>query len=237
MPQKLLDAFQHVFQGQFVSAPEFEQGGPDCLVSYEDLYDLNQSPVYHTGIQQGSLVYNRGNRVVGPIIGGVRVRRGDGLFGQAVPGQPLVPEPGFAVQRGHVANIRIGIEIKIVSTAMARQFDRVMTGIIDQHSVFKRVSDDCITVVMVAVNHAVEYESYEGDRVFRATPIDEAAKTMRRFAHELASVNLYDEVLLVAFAASNIAPFPFAWTNWQATYAAYNASLVRLGNAYESRFG
>lgn len=226
-----------MFQGQLYRHRSSNKG--DRIVShlYEDLYDLNQSSSYHAGIQQGSLVYNRGNRVVGPIIGGVRVRRGDGLLGQAVPGQPLVQEAGFAVQRGHVANIRIGIEIKIVSTAMARQFDRVMTGILDQHAVFKRVSDDCITVVMIAVNHAVEYESYEGSRVFNSSPVDEAAKTIRRFAHELTSVNLYDEVLLVPFAASNIDPFPFAWPNWQATYAAYNASLVRLGNAYESRFG
>ncbi len=47
----------------------------------------------------------------------------------------------------------------------------------------------------------------------------------------------FDELLLLKFAATNTAPFPFFWINEQETLLEYSALLSRVSRQYTQRFG
>lgn len=243
MPEKLLDAFKGLFSSKYRHRVS-THGDAVASQFYEDIYDYaaasGASPQYIRQVDAATLVYNKANKVTGQLIGGIRVRRGDGLLGQSVPGQPVHSVPGYIVKRGKVANIRMGVEAKILSTAMARQFDRLIGDIWKQQRMFKAVSPDSITVVLIGVNHSPTYRSYEGEKSYDSSPQKEAARTMERLGHELTTYQgqeSYDEILFLPFAATNVAPYAFDWLDWSETTAAYNAALVRLANLYQSRFG
>lgn len=240
MPRKLLDNFRSLFDGVQYRHRDPTNGDRVSSQLYEDLYDYvaasGAGGRYRERIENGTLVYNRANRVTGKMIGGVRVRRGDGLLGQAVPGEPLKAEPGYQVRRGAVANIQIGVEVKIVSTAMSKQFDRVVGDILKQHKMFTNVSPDAVTFVVIGVNHSPTYRSFEGDKFYDSSPQGEASRTMLRLRQELDAARAYDDLIFLPFSATNLPPHPFAWVNWQQTNAEYNAALVRLANLYAGRF-
>ena len=44
----------------------------------------------------------------------MKTRRGDGSFGEAVPNSNPEWDDGFAVGRGQIATVEIGIEVKIM---------------------------------------------------------------------------------------------------------------------------
>jgi hypothetical protein len=49
---------------------------------------------------------------------GIEARRGDGTFGELILGERAVVDPGYKVARGPVANVEIGVEVKILAKAM-----------------------------------------------------------------------------------------------------------------------
>jgi hypothetical protein len=232
MHQKLLDAFRGRFDGVEYRHRSSTHGDIIAAFLYEDLYDLNQDPSYRARVDLAQIVYNKANRVVGK----VNVRRGDGLLGQVVPGQRIRKEADFAVARAKVATIQIAAEVKIVSTAMGKQLDRVVGDIKKQCRIFHKVSSDAVTVAIVGVNFSTAYRSYEGDRHYDSSPVREASQTVAKIASDTEMHDMYDEVLILPFTATNVSPFPFAWKNWSQTSAEYNAALVRINNAYNHRF-
>jgi hypothetical protein len=206
---------------------------------FDDLYEYcSQSKAgghYAQRVDDRAIVVNKANRVAGKTIGQVRVRRGDAIIGQSVPGQTPIPRPGAFVSAGPLATLQVGAEVKIIATAMGKQFDRVVGNIRDQAEIFAKMNPNSIKVAFIGVNHSMNYRSFEGDRTYDSRPGKEAQQTMRALANELAN-SIYDEILLMPYEISNIPPFPFAWRNWQQTYTNYNAALVRLANIYQSRF-
>ena len=233
MPQKLLDAFRDTFSGKQYRHRSSTHGDRISSYLYEDLYDLGHAKDLVQRADAGDVVYNRSNRVVGRH----KVRRGDGLLGQAVPGEKISRELWFSIPRGKVANIQIGTEVKIISTAQARQIDRAVGDIKKQHGIFKKVSPDAISVAIIGVNHSPEYRSFEGDdRYYDSSPGEEAETTMRWIERDRELHDMFDEVLVLPFRATNLPPHPFSWVRGPATVAEYNAALVRLSNIYRKRF-
>lgn len=233
---KLLQQFAALFSGQPYLHRKSTQGDRVASFLYEDLHALTlpkqPSLKYPTRVLAGDVVINEANRVVG----GRRVRRGDGTFGSLVPGQIAVPQPPFIVSRGPVAEFQIGAEIKIVATKQKAQQDRVATAMVDQAAVFRGQNADMIRVAILAVNHAPTYEGYEGTRTFLAKvpPSREAPAVTNWIVNRVQSE--YDELIVLPFVATNMAPFAFAWFNQAQTTADYNAALARIASRYERRF-
>ncbi len=124
MSYKLLDTFQGLFDGRIFKHRASTQGDAVAIQFYEDLYYLNRSQTYVDRVTRGISVVNVGNTRQG-----VKARRGDGSFGEIIPHEIPVIEPGYAVKRGPIATIEIGIEIKIIQKAMIRQIDRVINDL------------------------------------------------------------------------------------------------------------
>ncbi len=128
----LLKAFRSLFD----SAPYFHRDSSlgDRVASYlyEDLYNLNKSAKLRERIDGRVRVLNTQNLTVG-----IARRRGDGTFGELVPAAIAITAQGFAVARGPVATIEIGVETKILAKAMIKQIDRVIGDLIRQTDEFK----------------------------------------------------------------------------------------------------
>lgn len=62
---------------------------------------------------------------------GIHARRGDGSFGEIIPGSPPVRDPIFEVPRGKIATIEIGAEVKIFAKAMIKQIGRAQSDMRD----------------------------------------------------------------------------------------------------------
>jgi len=171
---------------------------------------------------------------------GIARRRGDGTFGERVPAAQAVVDPGFAVARGPVATIEIGVETKILAKAMIKQIDRVIGDLVRQTEEFKKRGGQPICVGVVGVNFANQYTSYEGDRTFPTDgrkykhPTQEAEEAISRLLQRAAPC--FDEFLIPKFDAANTPPHPFSWVNEQRTLLEYSALLTRLSRTYEERF-
>ena len=50
----------------------------------------------------------------------------------------MIEDPGFAVARGPVATVEIGVEVKILAKAMIKQIDRVIGDLVKQVTHFRR---------------------------------------------------------------------------------------------------
>lgn len=202
---------------------------------YEDLYELGRSANYTARVDSDISVLNTQNRRRG-----VEARRGDGSFGEAVPHSDPVRDEGFAVARGQIATIEVGIEVKIMMKAMIKQIDRVMNDLRGQAAVFRSKGDSPVCVGIVGINRAPHTTGYEGERPFPTDgkkhkhPIDEADEAERRLLQGVAPD--FDEFIVLRFEAVNEAPYPFAWTDEEATRMDYGAALVRLSRLYEAKF-
>jgi hypothetical protein len=203
---------------------------------YEDLYDLAKSSTLVSHVDSHQCVVNLKNTRQG-----VKARRGDGTFGELVPGTNILELPKFRVARGNVATVEIGVEVKILSKAMIKQISRVKNDLRDQIQQFKRKGGAPICVGIVGVNWSSVVTSYEKDRVWRTTgksghlhPIQEAAEAEARLMEEVAP--LYDEFLVLRYEATNEEPFPFDWRDYAETLADYGAILTRISREYEKRF-
>src|SRR6266545_517631 len=165
MTYRLLEAFESAFSGKRYL--HRNQGIGNFVAShlYEDLVDLGRSPVIVDRTLAGRYVVNTSN-----LVKGRTGRRGDGTFGELIPGEEANAETGFKVCRGPVATLLIGAEVKIIAKAMLKQIDRVMTDLLSQSLTFKQQSSNVVTAAIVGINYSDAYVSYEGDRSYPAKP-------------------------------------------------------------------
>jgi hypothetical protein len=231
----LLRIFRSLFEGRPYLHRDSSLGDRVASYLYEDLYYLSKSTKLRERIENRSRVLNAQNLTVG-----IPRRRGDGTFGERVPVAKAISDEGFAVARGPVATIEIGVETKILAKAMIKQIDRVIGDLIRQTEEFKRRGGQAICVGIVGVNFAQRYTSYEGDRAFPTdgrkykNPIQEAEDAISRLRQRAASS--FDEFLILCFEASNTQPYPFLWVNEGETLLEYSALLTRLSREYDHRF-
>lgn len=202
---------------------------------FEDLVTINRSPKLVSSIQTGRLVLNASNRLVG-----IQARRGDGTLGEIVPGEPPIWDKGYAVARGKIATVEIGVELKILAKAMIKQVDRVINDLRNQTVQFRKSNDRALCVGIVGVNQAETYVSFEGSRSFPTTgtggylhPAQEAAEAERRVRDQVASS--YNELLIFRFKATNEEPYLFQWVDFDETRRNYAAALTRISSAFQQR--
>ena len=131
MSYRLLDAFKGLFDGQPYLHRKSNLGDHVALQLFEDLYEVRRSRKYADRVDTGLSVLNVRN-----LRRGIQARRGDGTFGGIVPHSESVSDDGFAVRRGQIATIEIGIEVKIMMKAMIKQIDRVINDLKGQSREF-----------------------------------------------------------------------------------------------------
>ena len=235
----LLDTFERTFAGVEYNPRRSHLGDAIAQELFEDLLRIDRGHISHglmERVVERSRVVNKANRARV-----VRARRGDGTFGEHVPGAEVKIEEGFQVARGPTATVEIGVEVKIIATAMLKQIDRVINDLEKQVRHFRRAGPNAICVGIVGINSAPVYRSFTGGAQVVLTdgrryrhPVDEAARTQERLLGE--AVQLYDEFLILRFRATNQEPFPFEWVNHPETQLDYNAALARISRAYDERF-
>ncbi len=157
---RLLESFERTFRGS-VSPSGLDQGDLVAIHLYEDLLGLGKSTKLKERIEAKEWVVNIQNTRRG-----IAARRGDGTFGEKVPGSQAVDEAGFDVARGPLATVEIGIEVKILAKSMIKQIDRVGSDLRGQVEHFRRGGGSPISVGIVGINHAERYTSYEGAREY-----------------------------------------------------------------------
>lgn len=167
------------------------------------------------------------------------MRRGDGTFGEKVASADATEETNFNVAKGPTVNVQIGVEVKILATAMIKQIDRVISDLFKQAREFERVTKDAISVAIVGVNHASKYTSHEGDRTYDKpgsgpAPSKEATKAISEL--KSSATQHFDEFLIVPFEATNRPPYPFSWVDKKTTTNKYSAVCQRTLSEYDSRF-
>jgi len=235
VPYKLLDRFRDLFEGKEYRHRRSNLGDQVASYLYDDLVDLGRSRKLVAAARLQSHVINMANVTVGK-----SARRGDGTFGERVPNVAAVVVPEHLVAFGEVATVDVGIEVKILAKAMIKQLDRVGTDMLNQAAEFRRHGGTPICIGIVGINHAGAYTSYEGDREWPTDgkkaphPVQEAAQAERRLLPRIQAA--FDEVIVLRYRATNIAPFPFSWLNAVETEKQYAASLVRISREYEKRF-
>ena len=125
MAYRLLTEFERLFAGKAYLHRNSTLGDFVAMHLYEDLADL--SPPSSTNllprILDQSRVLSTTNRRRG-----VAARRGDGTFGEIIPGTPAIVDPGFRVARGQIATVEIGVEMKILAKAMIEESRPVGDG-------------------------------------------------------------------------------------------------------------
>jgi hypothetical protein len=234
---RLLDAFTATFKGKRYIHRDSSLGDFVAMHVYEDLYRVAKSRLLTRRVEAQERVLNVQNRRRG-----IEARRGDGTFGELVPGITAIQDPGFKVARGQVATVEIGIEVKILAKAMIKQIDRVIGDLRKQVEQFQRGAGASkpICVAVVGINHAQVTTSYEGDRAFvtdgkRYThPLEEAQEAERRLVAKAAPS--YEHFLVLRYRASNVEPYPFEWVDLKSTELDYAAILTRICREYDRRF-
>lgn len=229
MPRKLLDAFAETFRGHEYRHRKATTGDAIATHIYEDIYSLGRSNKFTARVADGLTVLNTRN-----LVKGKKGRRGDGTFGELIPGEKCARLPGFDVARGPVATVEIGVEVKILATAMIKQIDRVINDLRNQAATFRRLNPKSVAIGIVGVNYSYNYVSFEGDRCFRSEPIKEAKRAQARLIEGVGDA--FDELLVLPFAITNESPHPFAWPDERDTEQHYNSAILRVSNLYESRF-
>ena len=212
---RLLTEFRRLIEGKLYKHRASNQGDFVAMHLYEDIVTINRSPkLIDAAINRKDRVLNVQNKRRG-----VAARRGDGTFGEIIPGETPITDPGYLVARGPIATVEIGIEVKVLAKAMIKQIDRVINDLRNQVSQFRRGGGHPICVAIVGVNCADHTVGYEGDRLFPTTgragflhPFQEASEAERRLRAQAASE--FDEFLILRFKATNEAPFPFEWANY-----------------------
>ena len=233
MPYRLLNAFRDLFKDKAYHHRVSGQGDRVAIQFYEDLYSLGRSQKYLTRGNAGLWVLNVQNTRVG-----VKARRGDGSFGEIIPQTIPISDPGYAVKRGPIATIEIGIEVKIIHKAMIKQIDRVITDMKNQVSQFQMHHANPITVGIVGINCEKYTVSYEGPtRSYKTTgkggympPSQEADEAERRLI--ALARPFFQAFLSLRYKAINEKPFPFAWDNASKVNQEYGAILSRVSARY-----
>jgi len=234
---RLLDTFKSTFQGTQYIHRDSSLGDFVAMHLYEDLYSVGKSRLLRQRVDDQERVLNVANRRRG-----IKARRGDGTFGELVPGFTPIQDPGFKVARGQVATVEIGIEVKILAKAMIKQIDRVIGDLTKQVVQFQRGagSSKPICLGVVGINHARVTTGYEGDRAFTTDgrkhkhPYQEAVEAEKRLREDAAPS--YEHFLVLRYKASNVEPYPFEWVDLKNTELDYAAILTRMSREYEQRF-
>lgn len=232
---KLLDSFRSLFENKEYRHRDSTRG--DFVASFlvEDLYALGRSAKLVANVTDGRSVANSTNRTTGKAH-----RRGDGLFGAAVPGIDLEVRNPYVVGYGKIADVEVGTETKILAKAMIKQLDRVGTDMLNQATEFRKHGNNPICVGIIGVNYAPIYRSLEGTVEWltgskgHKHPADEALSAENRLVSRVQSA--FDELIVLRYIATNINPFDFRWVDPIATAHDYGATLVRISRYYEQRF-
>ena len=230
----LLNTFRGLFDGQAYLHRNSSLGDQVAMHLFEDLYALGRSKKLVRRVDSGLSVLNAKN-----LRQGVNARRGDGSFGEIVPNTGSIVDDGFAVRRGPIAALEVGIEVKILMKAMIKQIDRVANDLRRQANQFHQGGGNPICVGVVGINHSSHCTTYEGDRAFPTDgkkykhPIDEADDAAARLLRDAAPA--FDEFIVLRFEAINEEPFHFSWVDETATHLNYGAALVRIGQAFDAR--
>jgi hypothetical protein len=233
LPYRLLNEFSNLFSGKAYHHRISGQGDFVAIQFYEDLYNLGRSNKYLGRVDSGLSILNVQNQRTG-----IRARRGDGSFGEIVAHTSPISDPGYAVKRGPIATIEIGIEVKIVHKAMLKQIDRVITDMKNQVTEFKKHFGTPITIGIAGINCESYTVSYEGPgRSYRtkgkdgfAHPFQEADEAEHRL--RMLAAPSFDEFLVLRYKATNEPPFPFAWADAAATQQEYGAVLTRVSSRF-----
>jgi hypothetical protein len=232
---RLLSEFRNVFEGKRYRHRDSSLGDYVAMHPYEDLVAVSRSSKLISAVKTKERVLNVQNKRRG-----VQARRGDATFGEIIPGEEAITDPGYIVSRGPIATVDIGTEIKILAKAMIKQIDRVITDLCNQVTQFRKGGNP-ICVAVVGVNHAERYTSYEGERAFTTTgrggylhPSQEAASAERRLVAEAKPA--FDEFLVLPYMATNASPFSFDWLDYTNTKLDYAAILTRISSKYQQRF-
>ena len=246
MNYRLLDEFRGLFEGKRYQHRDSSRGDWVAYHLYEDLFTINKSHLLVDRIQSHEHVLAVTNKRQG-----VTARRGDGTFGELVPGVVPSVAPGFLVARGPIANVEIGAEAKILAKAMIKQIDRVITDLTGQVAQFRRGAGTPICVGIVGVNQSPVYTSYEGrvtcprcGEVFALERLTDGKKYLHPIqeavaaeSHLVARVRpAFDEFLVLRFRSTNQAPYPFEWVDYDTTFRDYGAILTRVSRTYDTRF-
>lgn len=238
MEYRVLQEFEKLFTGQKYIHRDSSRGDFVAMHIYEDLYSLGKSPKLRSHIDSKEWVLTTKNKRLG-----ITARRGDGSFGELVPGETPIIDPGYHVARGIVATIEIGVEMKILAKAMIKQIDRVIGDLRKQVDYFRhRAPDPPITIALVGINHAQYTVGYEGGRSYRTNgknhkhPFQEAKEAERRLLAAEEADPRFDAFVILHYIATNDKPFEFAWVNKQSTEQNYGAALIRISREYERRY-
>ncbi len=236
MDLRVLGKFESLFSGVKYQHRKSTLGDAVAAELYEDLVSLARSPKLVERVMTRTRVLNTQNRTTG-----IRSRRGDGSFGELVPGVAPIAVAASSVARGPIATIEIGTETKVLAKAMIKQIDRVINDLTTQVRHFRQSNPTAITIGLVGVNHAAAYTSFEGRRRFTTTgksghphPAQEAPEAIKRL-RTLAQPD-FDHFLVLPFLATNQPPYPFAWTDADQVRREYAAMLVRVSRDYDARF-
>lgn len=162
---RLLTEFRRLFEGKIYKHRDSSQGDFVAMHLYDDLITINRSPkLVDAAINRKDRVLNVQNKRRG-----VSARRGDGTFGEIIPGETAITDPGYLVARGPIATVEIGIEVKVLAKAMIKQIDRVINDLRNQVVQFKRGGGNPICIAVIGINQAESTVGYEGDRPFPTT--------------------------------------------------------------------
>jgi hypothetical protein len=233
---RLLREFKNLFEGKKYRHRASTQGDFVAMHLYEDLVAIGRSAKLIDAVRTRRCVLNVQNRRHG-----VTARRGDGTFGEIIPGETPIIDPGYEVARGPIATVEVGVEMKVLLKAMIKQIDRVINDLRNQVVQFRRGGGNPICIGIVGINQAHSVVGYEGERAFPTTgkggylhPHQEAAEAERRLT--LASGPDFDEFLVLRFKVTNAEPFPFDWVDYNRTRLDYAAALTRMSARYQQRF-
>jgi hypothetical protein len=234
---RLLTEFRKLFEGRLYKHRASTQGDLVAMHLYEDLLAIKRSSKFLSAVlNRKDRVLNVQNRRTG-----VEARRGDGTFGEIIPGEIAIFDPGYLVGRGPIATVEVGVEVKILAKAMIKQIDRVINDLRNQVVQFRQGGGHPICVAVVGVNEAERTIGYEGDRPFPTTgkggflhPAQEAPEAARRL-RALAAPD-FDEFLILRFKATNTEPYVFEWADYNETRLEYAAALTRISARYQQRF-
>jgi len=232
---RLLEAFEGLFKGHRYLHRRSNLGDLVAMELYEDLFTLGRSKRLIERIESGMAVLRTQNMRIG-----VKARRGDGSFGEMVPNTTPIRDEGYAVCRGPIATIEIGIEVKVLFKAMIKQIDRVINDLRKQVDHFKSKGGQPITVGIAGINFAERCTTYEGTRKFRTDgkkykhPLQEAKDAESRLLALAAPA--FDEFLVLQFQATNEPPYDFKWFGGDTIAMNYGAILARVSQRYERAF-
>ena len=237
MDLRLLRAFRGLFEGQRYLHRVSNLGDSVAVELFEDLHRLGRARRFIDSVDRSERGTGPHNRPVSL----ERMRRGDGTFGLLIEPEKARRFGDGHVARGRLATIDVAVEVKILNKAMIKQIDRVVNDLEKQVRNWQRASDSPTTLAIIGINHADYTIGYEGDREYRTDgrankhPCDEAPAAESHIVERVVAARIYDEVLILRYAATNDPPFPFSWLSQRSTEQAYRATLLRLSQRIDER--